>query len=656
MDGPLWVKIRAGIALSEVIKSGDRHLSSPTIYLGIQDIAEPEEWAGALVRSGVHAWVYLGEDPLWRFKTERALGGEVPRVSLHNDMDEVSRRLRTTFVDWVGELSRVNGSLEWWSSALAEKNAFSKLYPQICRLIIGKHFINSVSIDSLAIICSSELVFDELMSTSVSLGVGSTPIIPRRGVVQSLKRIINDNLRTIYHNANQMLGKERTLEIGMRWCNEMEFRRKVIGNNIASESFSGDDTVLLITWVDERNFATDGSYRDPHFGNLPALLREHGFRVAYVPRVLDSMPFENAVRRLMDTDERIFFPEQFLSKQMVEQCRIRAETFSPLIPEESKIDGMRIGALAREFHETNKHRLAWNLSQKEMIAGMSSIGVRPAFAMYTCEGHAWEQALVSGIRAHMPETEIVGVDSGSFTPMLLSMFPAVSEIGDRPLPDRIVTAGSLGRDILVRNGLPSELVRAGCASRFLELGEQYHMSSVRSHKQNNRPATVLIATSIDFNDSLELTSTVLKALGGSLEYKLVLKFHPAVDRFELIKSLGELATGDNVNVEIRSIEELLVEADVMMYSLTKVCFDALQFSVPPVFVQSESGLNLDQLEAVPEARWSVSSVEEVRRVVSEIIDLAPEAKMEWAHRAQSILPMAYAPVTQECVEAFVGQQ
>ncbi len=131
-----------------------------------------------------------------------------------------------------------------------------------------------------------------------------------------------------------------------------------------------------------------------------------------------------------------------------------------------------VARLARE------HVAEYELQQRVPIAldafvrKLAAGGVRPARVLLPFEGHSWEQALTHAVHEHMPGTAVVGWDNVNFSRFALSLYPARSEIGLRPLPDRVVTNGETFAGILRREGFPPDGVRVGCALRHEDLHER----------------------------------------------------------------------------------------------------------------------------------------------------------------------------------------
>jgi hypothetical protein len=82
-----------------------------------------------------------------------------------------------------------------------------------------------------------------------------------------------------------------------------------------------------------------------------------------------------------------------------------------------------------------------------------------------------------------------------------------------------------------------------------------------------------------------------------------------------------------------------------------VPYEALAAGTPPVFVRSESMLDLDQLEPTPDVRWVARTPAELREAAAEIETL-PDRR-DWERRAREVVHAALRPVEAACVEQFL---
>lgn len=614
-----------------------------------------------LAALGISRWIYVGDDAAWLVRAKRSGFLDFAHLQTGELFERFAWELRQPYIEWIGELSRLNASPEWWASELAAKSPYTGLYSRICSLAAARELIVDGMPMTLAV-CSTEALAQEVRLLGLERGldvrrIGSS-VKPRVREVAfaGAKRLLRGWGRV---TSAPLLGLPgRVAPVAERYLpnSAAAYRRRVLARLGAErvEEFSGEDTVLLFTWVDERSFDERGGYRDPHFGDLPGLLAKRGLRVAYVPRVISGTPFEPTVGRLLTTGETFVFPDLYLNSGDWRACERRARTFRPAVPADATVGDISVARLAREQVDRYRHALPGTLSYEPLVKGLAATGVRPARTVILYEGHAWEQSLTAAMHRQMSETALIGYENVNFSRMALSMYPARSEIGIRPLPDRVVTNGETFRRVLIGEGFPEERVKVGCGLRHGYLHDNLIDGAAADGDTRAGPARVLLATSSYFGHSVELLDKVLTAFGGDSGYELIVKCHPLVDEAELRPWVPALSSSPNVRFSDRPIAELLPEADMMLYSYSMVCYEALAHGVPPVFVKSDVGLNLDQLEPFLDLGRQARTPEELRRTADEIAVLDEDARRQWEEHARIAVREALAPVTPACTDAFLA--
>jgi len=584
--------------------------------------------------AGIDRWLYAGQDAAWRIAAERGALAAIPRLDTADALQRKAWELRKPFLAWCADLARRNDSLEWWGSQLAARNSYTRFYDRVCALAVA---LDAVAVEdgTLLVVCESPA---QACAIADATGVPAPERAfvagrhPRRNLLRAWARFAPQPLRDLPGRLSA--GAQFSLDVNPR------YRRRVLAGRglLGQPPFTGPRTALLFTWVDRRSFAPDGSYRDPHLGPLPRLLRERGYEVAFLARVLHSIPFAEAVRRLAATGERVVFPDAYLELDDERDTARRAGAFFPEIPEDATVAGVPVAGLAREFVEEQRPTGSGALIIEALVRRLAEAGVRPERIVYTAEGHDWELVLARAAGRHLPEAQLVAYDNLNMSRLGLSMFPAPGE--PRPLPDRIVTNGEAFRDVLAAEGLPAELVRVGCGLRHETLWDEPRAGT------RARPLRVLVATEIVLGPSAELVEKALAAFAGDDRFELVVKAHPLLVRSQLPQA-GRLRFDD------APMLELLQRTDVLLYTYTAVAFEALAVGVPPVHVRMESTLDLDQLEFAPELRWEARTPEQLRSAVEEIAALDEAALADWRARARAAAQRALAPVQPECVEAFL---
>ncbi|MCQ1538457.1 hypothetical protein FTO68_05580 [Methanocalculus taiwanensis] len=634
--------------------------SNNTIFLALQNDINPSNLQRKLETLDIRQWIYLGEDSTWLAEIEGLLSEQIKRIPIADQLDTVANNLRHQFIDWIGDLSLLNDSREWWASEMPAKNPYFMLYERICLLAVGRELISNGVDKPTLIVTSTHGLFEEISSFATKNEI-KTKIFPKSQINTFLK-ISQD---VIQRQLIYILRRLPPIQKGDRISNNYkklleihpEFRRKVIKKNTDTniKPFSGERSILLFTFVDHRNFLPDGSYRDPYLGPLPQMLKAKAYEVAYVPRVLYTASYEETIKKLNQTGERFFFPDWFINKKTWFECQKAASHYTPIIPETSTVGDIPTYRLTMEHITQTRQSLSDTLLYEPLIAGLAAAGIKPSQIIHTVEGHSWEHALAWSVKRHMPNTIIVGYDNVTFSRMVLSMFPSQKEYGIRPLPDRLVTNGPLYRDILINEGRPEDQVISGCALRHTYLWKEQLEGNNIHNIQEDKIINILVATAIGFGDSVELIAKAAEAFGGNCDYKIIIKCHPLVNIDAVKKYLGSLLSYDNITFANEPIDLLLQSADILLYTYTTVCYEALQMGVAPIFVRSETFVNLDKLDIAPGVRWVAATPEDLRILASKLSFMSIEERDAWKQQASFIVKRALAPTFSDCTNIFIDK-
>ena len=596
-------------------------------------------------------WLYAGEDAEWTLSARTGPLAGLERVNTGPLLEDAAERLRDPYIDWIGELSQQNASLEWWASELAAKNPFARFFPRLCALLAARRAIDE-GLDDALVVCSTPAVLESLRAavpdaqvlegSDATLGEGRLKRAARRGI-DAWSRFAPGPCSTRRGGSRRGRSSPSTTATPTA-----AGRLTVSASSAASRSpvrtrrcCSPGST----TAASERTAAIS----DPHFGRLPQLLREQGQEVAFVPRVITPASFGPTVRDLVSTGERFLFPDSWTDAGDWSDAERRAREFSPAIPEGSELLGTPVAGLAREHVAEYALQQQVPIAQDALVKNLVAGGVRPERVILPFEGHSWEQALTHAVHEQMPDTAVIGWDNVNFSRFALSLYPARSEIGLRPLPDRVVTSGETFREILTREGFPAERVRVGCALRH----EGIHELPSAGKRPDGAPIRVLVATSIDPAQSAELVAKALAAFGDDERFELTVKCHPAVDARRVRAWADELAPGGRATFSEQPIDELLTASDAMLYTYSVVCYEALARGVAAVFVKSDTFIDLDQLEPFPELGRQARTPAELREQVLAAAELPGPERERWRERAKEAVAAALAPSTGDCTRPFL---
>ena len=626
------------------------------LYLAQQAAIVSASLNNLMADRDISTWTYIGEDTTWRVRTESLLPEEIKQISLSKKLNDAATRLRRPYIDWVGNLAKNNQSEIWWASEIAAKNPYHMLFTRICLLDSAYRILDNLPGENVLIVAGTPALFQEIAAYAVKCGIVWSELEPpSRHTIPKLHKKCYGIARKIGESIPPFmtLGKfsglyQQLLE------KHIVYRKKILHRHgiKATEPFDNKKSVLFFSWIDRRSFAPDGSYTDPNFGPLPTIYKNSGYDVGFVPRVLFTIPFEEAVIKLKKTGENLFFPEHYIEHADLKRFIRQSKDFSPNIPPDTRISGIPVASLAREHIDQTRGLIPENLLYHPMIQRMSANGVSPSVILHTCEGHSWENSLCLAVHSHMKETKILGYDNVTFSRFVLSMYPSKTEFSFKPLPDYIVTNGPLFEDTLISEGYPETRVRCGCALRHTYLWKG-NLSNEDSKPHSTKPAVrILVATAIGLGDSVELISKAAKAFGSNQKYELLIKCHPLVRIDDVKKYLGKHLDHKNISFSTASIGELLPEMDLLLYTYTSVCYEAMMHGVYPICVMPENFINLDKLDATPEIRALVNTPEELFECAEKIIASPEDMRVRWKNDARDIVFRALSPVNESCMKAF----
>lgn len=628
------------------------------LYISQQGNIPLKVLSSVLLLKRIEQWLYIGEDSTWRIQAEAAIPVDIPRISIADLLDEMSHNLRQPYIDWIGELSEKNTSFEWWSSELAAKNPYHFFFVRLCLLAVARKLINEGFNKNTLIICSTPALFDNIAVYAKKqrtvwqhfLWWGLLPDY------QSLKLNAFEMIKTLVHIIPPIeTAAQYSYVYKIILETDLRYRHNILARYNAKQpaDFSGKGTILFFTWVDRRSFSEDSKYTDLFFNPLVQMLKDKGYKVAFVPRIYSTIPFEEAVQRLIQTGETFFFIEQFITQKDINTCKKQQNIFTPAIPENATIGGIPVFSLAQENVCRTRALMSDSLLSEPLVTAMQAKGIMPHQIVHICEGHSWEQALSWSVHRHMPGTKVIGYDNGTFSRLVLSMYPAKNEYGIRPLPDRIVTNGLLFEKVLHEEGFPPAMVKVGCALRQTYLWNESVQDLNSPPRSMKHHINILIATAMGLGDSVELIAKAARAFGGNDRYELLIKCHPLTNVNAVKRYFTDHINHNNIHFTSLQMSELLPTSHIILYTYTSVCYDALIHGVVPIYVRAENFLNLDKLDSTPDIRWTVTTPEDLRKTVEEIMSISPEDQKAWKVLAYQIVRQALSPVTEQCIRAFV---
>ena len=124
-------------------------------YVSLQSEINLDKLHLKLKELDIKKWFYIGYDNCWRIQAEAAIITAASRISIADRLDKVIWQLRRPYIEWIGQLSKLNDSSEWWATELASKNPYYAPYLNICLFEVTRQIISEDYNCPILIVCSS---------------------------------------------------------------------------------------------------------------------------------------------------------------------------------------------------------------------------------------------------------------------------------------------------------------------------------------------------------------------------------------------------------------------------------------------------------------------------------------------------------------------
>lgn len=585
-------------------------------------------------------WVYLGEDISRAIAIEQQLGDRGQRIEIGSNLQEIAHSLRQPYIDYIGKLSLENNSILWWVGSLSEKNPWaSKTFLHACYTRLFQTLLNSSAQEALVLLCENKALRKCLIK---NVSDSRRWEINR---VESLGHAILETLR----NIPGIVGYKGYFLLSPIY--RLLLARYYRLNQIPGEKLrDGEGLVLLHNWVDPRSFDANGEYHDNFFGGLAPQLRKKGESVVIIPHILRTVPYRQTLKKLAQSTEHFLVAESFLTIGDVLRVFTKTVLNIPTRRGYPTFEGIEVSEIINDDFRRDwlVMRTASSLLLYEAVKRWKSAGILIDTFIYAYENQVWEKAYCLALRKFYPSTKIIGYQHSTVPKMLLNHFFSKDELPILPFPDKVITNGRYTERLFKESGYELEKVVRGGAIRYISLMNRKDTPV----KRNISSPVILIACSIDRNETIELVWKVLRAFGQMNKYKVVFKFHPDCPYRFIAKDLGILP--GHFIVSDKPAGELLQESHVLIYTCSATAIEALALGVPVLHINSDFTIDRDNLSDFPSSvRESVSTEDDIVKATERILEMDEKELSKQRVRWKEVVSEIFGPVDESVFDLFL---
>jgi surface carbohydrate biosynthesis protein (TIGR04326 family) len=545
-------------------------------------------------------WVYLGEDVSRAILIDEMMHDKGERVETAEMLQEVAVELRQPYIDYIGKLNLKKNSLMWWASSVSEKSPYrSNAFLHICHVKICAEILKKYPDEPIVFFAENEAVRQAILE---NMPIDNFEHI--KDTRESVCRALKDLKDFILYKGWFLLSSIYRMVIA-KYAYRMQER---VG--------SQGPSTLIHTWVDRRSFNKKGAYRESYFGELLDYLKKSGRDIVIIPHVLGTVPYRETVKNMAKSEHMFLVPHAFLSIRDVGSVFFITLANKPKKVCYPKLKNMDISQIiyADLKNDWIGAYVAFDLLLYRFVQRLKEKRFPVDTVIYLYENQIWEKVLCTAMREFYPSAYLTGYQHSAISKMYLNYFFSNRETGIMPLPDRIIANGRYTKDTFIEFGYPKEKVVQGGAVRYAYLLEP---KMVMGHRKNGKPV-ILVTPSISKFDAMELIWKIFNVFEHRDEYKILIKCHPTMP-FEKISGHLNIKLPKHFTVSDKPVAELLMESDVLLYTYSTTCVEAIAAGVPALHVESDLMIDLDPLDFNPGTRLSARNPEEIVKRVEEAI-------------------------------------
>ena len=560
-------------------------------------------------------WAYFGENVPHAIAVERLLDANGERIDIADTLQETAHTLRQEYIDYIGKLSVKCNSMLWWASSLSEKNPFiSKTFLYSCYVKVALSLLESYKQENLILFVENRALRLSLVKNiSETFGCDVAHLEPKFShVLESLTDRMKFIVKHVWFIINNIYRIVLTQHI--YHLNKTDL--------FCEKGNSNNDLILLHTWIDHRSFSQNNTFHDAYFGKLSNYMAKQRKNIAVVPYILHTVSYTKTIKRLINYNGRIIIPSAYLKLSDILHV-FKATMEKPPKKEYPYFECIDISSLIYNdnLNDWKDARMASNLLFYHVVKNWKKRGISIERFIYTFENHMWEKVYCNAFREYYPLATLVGYQHAAISKMYLNYFISDNEHAIIPFPDKVITNGKYSTDLLLDSGYDSNKLICGGAIRYEYLIEILKQPTQKKMKKHNKSMNILVTSSIDKNEAVELILKVLEAFESNDMYNIIIKCHPVMPYQQIANELGITSLPAHFTVSMEPMSTLLSNCDLLLYTSSTTCIEALAAEVPILHVGSNFIIDRDVLDSMSNHHSSAKTVENIQIEVSKLVGM-----------------------------------
>ena len=296
-------------------------------------------------------------------------------------------------------------------------------------------------------------------------------------------------------------------------------------------------------------------------------------------------------------------------------------------------------------HEIQSSGISLNHLSFYMVAKNLSkiINIKKIYLTY--ENIAWENSFIFGLKKFMPNIKIIGYQHTVVPQASVGMFTSSLDNKVKPLPDLILTNGSVTKNIINQySKYPIGLLDSSCALRF--------NSSYNNSNKRRKISNILVV----LEGIPEVHKLVNYILNFSLNknFNIIIRTHPVLPWKQIKNLLNISYTSHKIIIsENNSLHHDFKRSDICIYWGSAVCLDAIKYGLPVVHFDEGNYLSYDPLFELTQFKWIINNIYDLEIIIKKINELNNSEFENIRKNAQYYVDKYLHSITQKDINKFL---
>jgi hypothetical protein len=564
--------------------------------------------------------------------------GEIIQPKLFTAAEK--QRLVDQYVEEISDIGDLNHySLSWLCHPISEKNdlAPDNLFNQVIDFLYFFQVYQGISEsggETLAVLADSPVLVKSIIDLSRKQGFHCQVI---GGLAPVLKRTFSTGIRwrlSCIRNHYKLLKGKRS---------RARQRGLLLGKPDKRKTYT-----VVRTWFDHRSPSLINRDRDIYFGSLPGFLKKRGRDILYFGDIIDpgfgpafEVPQQGLRNPVLLEGALLKWFDIWKGVRFHWRCKKNIR-----LKDEIMIQNLDVGDVFENYLLMELKNFSIPINYFTFLAArrlVEKVKVERFFCLF--ENYSWEKVTALALRERSPGIKITSFQHAQVALGSIKFFMGTRESRGIPLPDRIVTLGQVTRDFLVNEkNYPPDSTVPGCALRH-----DYHQGWSRVPRQHRNHILVHLWT---FRRSIEMLNFLFTCKVFRERYSLTVSTHPNHPLEKLKPQLNFTDTGI-FKVSTASLEANFQEADMVVYSGTTICLDALANGMPVINIEFQDFISPDPLFNFTGFRWNAANEQELLAAVEAIYGLSDTDYYERQKQARDFVRKYFYPVNEKNIGIFL---